>query len=186
MLDVGCGNGLLQPFLTACGAPPAAYLGIDLSSRMVQVAEATHGESGATFEAVSFDAVAAEAGEPPAGRRFDAIVFNGSLQFFADQTAALAKAAGLLAPGPSSRIVLSHLSGAAFVRKEAEENPNTVRSVMPELTQLEASAAGLGLQVVIPSFYGTEVESISEGLEDFYLVMLRWDAAHGGSDGMEA
>ena len=52
----------------------------------------------------------------------------------------------MLAPGPSARIVLSHLNGAAFVRKEKEDNPTTVRSTMPDLATLEAVAGRLGLQ----------------------------------------
>ena len=39
------------------------------------------------------------------------------------------------------------------------------------------------LQVVLPSFFGSEVSEIEKGLDDFYLVVLRWDAAHGGHEG---
>lgn len=78
---------------------------------------------------------------------------------------------------------MSHLNGAAFVRKEAEDNPTTVLSTMPSLASLEALASSVGLQVVLPSFFGSDVEEIEKGLDDFYLVVLRWDAAHGGHDG---
>jgi len=30
LLDVGCGNGILLPYVAACGAPPTDYRGIDL------------------------------------------------------------------------------------------------------------------------------------------------------------
>ena len=42
ILDVGCGTGLLLPFLTTLGAPPQRYRGIDLSPRMVEVAQRVH------------------------------------------------------------------------------------------------------------------------------------------------
>merc|ERR1712050_251134 len=143
-----------------------------LSSRMVEVATKAHADSGACFDAVSFATVCDEAGDEAV--RYDALVFNGALQFFVDPAETLGKAATMLAEGPYSRIVLSHLNGAAFVRKEAEDNPTTVRSTMPSLSRLESIAAGLGLQVVLPSFFGTEVEEIEAGLEDFFLVVLRW------------
>ena len=184
-LDVGCGNGLLLPFLAACGAPPDKYRGIDLSGRMIQVAQgalerkvaADSTYAGASFDELSFKDLVAEG-----GTRYDAIYFNAALQFLKlDDT--LAAAAKLLAPGPASRLVLSHLNGAAFVRKEREESASTVISTMPSLAELEAAAEPLGLQVAIPSFFGTEPEEIEAAMEDFYLVILRWDAAHGGIDG---
>jgi len=195
VLDVGCGNGLLLPFLGASGMPGSAYRGVDLSSRMIEVAKRVHAGAGARFDAVSFATVCGEAaeaakeaaaGEAVCGealKGYDAIVFNGALQFFVDPAETLASAAALLEPGEYSRIVLAHLNGASFVRKEAEDNPTTVRSTMPSLSALEVTATSLGLQVVLPSFYGSEVAEIEKGLDDFYLVVLRWDAEHGGVDG---
>ncbi|KAL1500637.1 hypothetical protein AB1Y20_013286 [Prymnesium parvum] len=167
VLDVGCGNGLLLPFLVASGMGAAEYRGVDLSSRMIDAATKAHGRLGARFEAVSFSK-ACEGEE-----RYDAVVFNGALQFFADVEGTLAQAASVLATDATARIVISHLNGAEFVRKEAKDNPTTVRSTMPSLETLEVVASGLGLQVVIPSFFGSEVQEIEKGLEDFYLVVLR-------------
>ena len=98
VLDVGCGTGLLLPFLAAAGAPPSRYHGVDLSGRMIERATADLAArptlSGAKFEAVGLDAVAdAAEGQRP----YDVIVFNAALQFFADQRAALRTASQLLA-----------------------------------------------------------------------------------------
>jgi len=187
-LDVGCGNGLLLPFLAACGAPPTKYRGIDLSGRMIKVAKAAlerkvatePSYAGASFDEISFKEVVAEAEQ--GGARYDVIYFNAALQFLKLDDA-LAGAAKLLAPGPASRMVLSHLSGAAFVRKEREESATTVISTMPSLAELKAAAQRLGLQVAIPSFFGSETGEIEAAMDDFYLVILRWDVAHGGVDG---
>ena len=187
-LDVGCGNGLLLPFLAACGAPPEKYRGIDLSGRMIQVAQAALERkvaaeptyAGASFDELSFKELVTEAEQ--GGARYDAIYFNAALQFLKLEET-LAAAAKLLAPGLASRLVLSHLNGAAFVRKEREESATTVISTMPSLAELEAAAEPLGLQVAIPSFLGSEPAEIEAAMEDFYLVILRWDAAHGGVDG---
>uniref|UniRef100_A0A7S0Q0Z8 Methyltransferase domain-containing protein n=1 Tax=Coccolithus braarudii TaxID=221442 RepID=A0A7S0Q0Z8_9EUKA len=177
VLDVGCGNGLLLPFVSACGASASDYYGIDLSARMIEVASSSHSESGASFEDVSFDDFALRAASD-SDARYDAIVFNGALQFFSDPAATIVRAAELLSNSSESRIVLSHLSGAAFVRVEAKENPNTVRSMMPTLAELQQIADSAGLQVVIPSFFGAEVAEIETGLENFFLVVLR----KGGDD----
>lgn len=179
-LDVGCGTGLLLPYVGASGASVDKYRGIDLSGRMIEVAKATHAEekyAGSTFDDVSFKEAVAGGGS------YDSIFFNGALQFFAEPTATLADAAKLLAPGPTSRLVVSHLNGAAFVRKEREENPTTVLSTMPSLAELEQAAATLGLQVALPSFLGTETAEIERNLDDFYIAILRWDSEHGGIDG---
>lgn len=181
VLDVGCGSGLLLPFLAACGLPPDAYRGIDLSGRMIECARAAHGApmyAGAVFEDVAFD----DAGEAADGP-YDSIVFNGSLQFFRSARQTLAAAAALLAPGPSSVVVVAHLNGGAFVRKEQAETPATVLSLMPSLAELQAAAAELGMVAVLPSFLGDDAEAIGAALEDeFYLAVLRWDAEHGGAE----
>lgn len=183
-LDVGCGNGLLLPFAIAVGCPPAAYRGIDLSSRMIDMARSAHADpkwSGASFEDTSFGVVADEA---DAAGSYDAIVLNGSLQFFANLRAVLARASRLLAKTADSRIVIAHISGAEFVRREKKENPMTVLSEMPSLAVLGEVAAELGMLVVTPSFMGQGADEIGRFLdEQFYLVVLRWNAENGGADG---
>jgi len=166
LLDVGCGSGVLLPYAAACGAPPADYRGIDLSNRMIELAREAAGSSGARFDDVGFDAAVAE------GQTYESVVFHNSLQYFANQAAALTSAAALL-EGESSRIVISHLAGAKAVRQERVDNPTTVLSEMPSLAELQGLVAGLGLQVVLPSFFGSDSEQIQAGLDGFYLVILR-------------
>ena len=112
-LDVGCGNGLLLPFLAASGAPPAKYRGIDLSGRMVEVAKKALAKKvalepsfeGAAFDELSLKEVAAEETRS-AGGRYDAIFFNAALQFFrpseARATSAAASAAGAAPARPAT------------------------------------------------------------------------------------
>lgn len=59
VLDVGCGTGLLLPFLEAAAGPSGLhYRGIDLSARMVEAARQAHGGR-------SPSAVFAQEGFPP-------------------------------------------------------------------------------------------------------------------------
>lgn len=167
ILDVGCGNGLLVPFL----GEEVSYRGIDVSARMIDAAEAAYGRSGARFECVNFDA-AADGSE---AEQYDAILFNGSLQFFADAETTLARAAAILRPGAQSRLVIAHIGGAEFVRREMIENPSTVQTRMPSLDRMQQLATELGLEVapwdgVSWETLGAEADRL---LDDFYLVALR-------------
>lgn len=176
VLDVGCGNGLLYPFLSESRLPSSNYRGIDLSSRMIALAEHAHGGMGAVFEDSSF------AAECERGNKYDSIIFNGVLQFFDDQPATLKAAAALLSDAEDARIVVSHLSGASFVRRELDDNPTTVLNTMPSLQMMEDIAASLGMQVVIPSFLGSDVEAINKNLETFFLAVFRRRSADDEDD----
>lgn len=167
VLDVGCGNGVLYPFLTTSGMAAAAYRGIDVSSRMIDLAQRAHGDSGATFEDGSF------ADEVASGARYDTIIFNGVLEFFDDQEATLKAAAAMLSDKEDARIIVSNIGGARGVRADLGNNPSTVLNTMPLLALMQQTAATMGMQVVLPSFFGEELEAIEKALEDFYLVILR-------------
>ena len=79
----------------------------------------------------------------------------------------------MLSDSDDARMVVSHVSGASFVRKELGDNPTTVRNTMPFLEMMQDIAAKAGLQVVLPSFLGTEVDEIEKNLERFYLIVFR-------------
>ena len=95
-------------------------------------------------------------------------------EFFPNAAQTIGSAARLLSRKPSSRLVLSHLNGASFVRQERTDNPQTVLSTMPSLSDLASIAEPLGFEVVLPAFFGEDPEDIQRGLDDFYLVVLRW------------
>ena len=98
---------------------------------------------------------------------YDAVLFNGSLQFFPDVSAALRRAALCLRPG--GRIVLAHANGAAFVAEERRGSPTTVVSAMPLLDELEWIAREVGAQVIPPEQLGWRDPT---GLDGFYLAAL--------------
>ena len=187
VLDVGCGTGLLLPFLRAAGAPPRRYCGIDVSSRMIDRAKADHAAqdfADARFEAVSLETFAEQAAADK-GQTYDVIVFNAALQFFADIKGALQLAETMLSQGSSCRIVVAHLQGSAFVRQERQENPTVVLNVMPKVAELEAIARELGLRVLVPSFLGDTPDGINEAMEDFYLAVLIREKGDGTSSADE-
>lgn len=98
ILDVGCGEGVLQKLLFRY----RDYLGIDLSS--VALSKASTREN----ETTRFQAADAETFVPP--RRFDVIVFNECLYYFAMPIETLTRYAGYLSP--TGFIIVSMYAGA--------------------------------------------------------------------------
>jgi SAM-dependent methyltransferase len=163
ILDVGCGDGAIFPFLIKAGASKAGYLGLDISSKMVEAARSAHPDG--RFEHGGFlDSLLTSSSAPPG---YDTVLFNGALQFFSDTPAALRRATGCLRPG--GRILLAHANGAGFVAAERRGSPATVVADMPTLPELEGLARDLGATVVPPDQLGWKDPA---GLDAFYLAGL--------------
>lgn len=165
VLDVGCGDGAIIDYLNDSGE--CSYQGIDVSSEMIELGRKRHPKQdfivGSFPEDVSDD------------EKFDTIIFNGSLQFFKDTRQALIDASEKLKPVPGSRIVMSHVNGAKFVREECQTSMGVAVRKMPNKVSLEDYAYNLNMKVV----YKTELLASSEYDEDldgdddkFYLVAL--------------
>lgn len=160
LLDVGCGDGALVPYLD----DSCAYSGLDLSKEMVDLGKRRH--PGKNFWMGGFPQ------DVPAGASYDAVLFNGSLQFFRDTRQAIEDAAGLLNPG--GRIVLSHVNGGKFVQDECRQNPLVAVRGMPNNLNLATMAELAGLVILDKSSsLGTELDPKLDGNnDDFYLVVL--------------
>ena len=74
ILDVGCGEGILLECLQQMNVAVSAYVGVDLSSEAIRRAQSKHPD-------VCFQTADAERYIP--GSRFDVIVLNESLFYFA-------------------------------------------------------------------------------------------------------
>jgi len=122
MLDVGCGDGAVVPYLPhSC-----SYIGIDLSREMIQLAERRHPAHKFAVGNFPEDVTSLE-------REFYAVLFNGSLQFFRQTRQVLAEASKLA----KHRIVLSHVEGSHFVKQECRNNPTVAVRPMPSVDELE-------------------------------------------------
>lgn len=86
VLDVGCGDGILQQRLRYSG-----YVGVDMNAAAISRAQA-RGASGATF------VVADAAQGVQADGQFDVIVFNESLYYIRDPAAVFARCRQSLSP----------------------------------------------------------------------------------------
>lgn len=104
ILEIGCGEGLLKERL--CPSRFARYVGIDISSEAIQRAAARLDEKTAF---ICEDATVFETQE-----QFDVIVFNESLEYFADPLALVQRYAGYLAQG--GEMIVSMYVGLDTVR----------------------------------------------------------------------
>lgn len=89
VLDVGCGSGLLAPWLLDAGV--SRYLGVDLSEVAIEQARRTHPDR-AEF-------AVADASTFVSAQKFDAIVFNELLYYLEKPEADVLRFSRVLAPG---------------------------------------------------------------------------------------
>lgn len=168
VLDVGCGDGAIIDSLNESGI--CSYQGIDISPEMIHLGRKRHPMQEFTVGSFPDDV--------PENERFDTILFNGSLQFFKDTRQALVDACEKLKPDPGSRIVLSHVNGAKFVREECQTSMGVAVRKMPNKVSLEDYAYyNLNMKVI----YKTELldtsnsdydEDLDGDDDEFYLVVL--------------
>jgi 2-polyprenyl-3-methyl-5-hydroxy-6-metoxy-1,4-benzoquinol methylase len=135
-LDVGCGFGVLVPFLRQSGVTSKQIVGLDLSTEMIRNAKEQH--PSVQFEACDFLSYNDEEG-------FDGIVFCAALHDMPDRMAVLKKAALLLRPG--GKLVLAHPQGTAHVLRQIRSNPILVKRGLPSADELQSLDLGLRLVV---------------------------------------
>jgi len=131
VLDVGCGHGAIIKSLTNEGLEePDMYVGIDLSSEMIDNAVKRYGSArngktgkGRTFIAEDFYSYDFES-------VFDSVIFCSSIHDLPDMTGAISKAASLLRPNGGKLIVI-HAQGANHVLGQNQANPVMVKRGLP-------------------------------------------------------
>jgi len=114
VLDIGCGTGVLIPFLhDKC----KSVLAIDEAEKMIEVAAKKHGFQNVEFQAVSFESITGQ---------FDKIIMYSMFPHFADQAAAIKHAAGLLKRG--GKLTVAHSQS----RKEINDLHEGMDATLPD------------------------------------------------------
>ena len=134
-LDVGCGFGVMLPYLRKAGVSLKQIHGIDLSPEMIRNAESLN--PGASWEAGDFFQYQPDF-------KFDSILFCSSLHDLPDPMEALQKAGALLNPG--GKIVIIHPQGASHVQNQVRSNPVLVQRGLPSSSEL-SDLDGLELEI---------------------------------------
>jgi demethylmenaquinone methyltransferase/2-methoxy-6-polyprenyl-1,4-benzoquinol methylase len=138
VLDVGCGTGVLEPYLAPALGSEGRILAIDLSRKMLAQAREKRGFPTVEYRAVSFWALVPEAA-------FDLVVVYSAFPHFMDRKAFFDKAASVLAPG--GRLAIAHIESRASINAM-----HCARSVpaldLPPVGELAALALAAALEPI--------------------------------------
>jgi 2-polyprenyl-3-methyl-5-hydroxy-6-metoxy-1,4-benzoquinol methylase len=165
VLDVGCGFGVLVPYLKKAGVSESQIVGIDLSPEMIRNAQSFH--PACTFEAADFFRYSnnANTNNSNSPALLDAVMFCSALHDLPDMSQALAKAHELLNVGGT--LVILHAQGASHVQNQVRSNPVLVRRGLPTTEELKAVPGMRLLQEPAPA------RSIQEEKEGYLAVLQK-------------
>jgi len=136
VLDVGCGYGVMVPFLKKAGFKANQIHGVDLSSEMIGHARSFYPDvaSKGSFEAADFFAST----DDDQKNKYRSVIFCSALHDLPDPKRALLKARDdLLDSKQGSRLVIVHAQGAAHVLNQNKKNPLLVPYGLPTSTELK-------------------------------------------------
>jgi len=137
VLDVGCGYGVMVPFLKKAGFKAQQIHGVDLSSEMIEHAKNFYPDVArkGKFEAMDFFAETNDDDK----NKYRAVVFCSALHDMPDLRAALLKTKYELldTEKPGSRLVIVHAQGASHVLNQNKQNPLLVPRELPTKSELE-------------------------------------------------
>lgn len=159
VLDVGCGTGVLSPWLSEAAGPGGRILAIDLSPRMIEVARGKAGYRNVEYRVADFLGLEARdaggsggsgsAGEPGgaglASGGFDLIVVYSAFPHFMDRAAFFRKARELLAPG--GRLAIAHIESREAIN-DFHDRSGPPSNPLPPVEELAAEALGQGFEAL--------------------------------------
>jgi 2-polyprenyl-3-methyl-5-hydroxy-6-metoxy-1,4-benzoquinol methylase len=136
VLDVGCGTGVLAPWLAAAVGPEGRILAIDLSPRMIAVAKAKRSFANVEYRIGDFCGLRETSG-------FDALVVYSAFPHFDDHGAFFRQAASLLVDG--GRLVIAHIEPREVINS-FHENQGPASTVLAPVEELAAEARPYGFR----------------------------------------
>jgi len=164
VLDVGCGTGVLSPWLSEAVGPDGRVLAVDLSPRMIEVASGKASFANVEYHVADFlDLEAGDvggsgsAGEPdvggpgcsptggPARGGFDLIVVYSAFPHFMDRASFFRKARALLVPG--GRLAIAHIESRGTIN-DFHDRSGPPSNPLPPVEELAAEADKHGFKAL--------------------------------------
>jgi ubiquinone/menaquinone biosynthesis C-methylase UbiE len=140
VLDVGCGTGILSPWLSQAVGPSGKVVAVDLSPRMIALAREKRRLPNVEYRVVDFLDLA------PADGRFDLVMVYSAFPHFFDRTAFFAKAVSLLEPG--GLLAIAHIESRATINA-FHDRAGLLSLDLSPVEELAAQAGDLGFRTVL-------------------------------------
>jgi demethylmenaquinone methyltransferase/2-methoxy-6-polyprenyl-1,4-benzoquinol methylase len=149
VLDVGCGTGVLVPFILERIGTAGILYEMDFAERMLEVNRRLHGTEGVRF-------ILADAENTPLeGASCDAVICFSCFPHFHDKEKAVAALSRVLKPG--GILVVSHFDSAEGINRHHASCHAVMHDRLPDETSMRSllAKAGLGIDRFLdePGFY---------------------------------
>lgn len=139
VLDVGCGTGVMLPYLLERVGPAGRVYAIDLAPRMLAVAAGKYPAPNLSF--IEGDAAGYDFGS----LCFDTIVCHNVLPHFCEPLAGLAHLSGCLRPG--GLIAVCHSDGREEVNARHRQVAAVAEDILPPAAALAAAMRAMSLTI---------------------------------------
>ncbi|MDO5118212.1 MAG: class I SAM-dependent methyltransferase [Eggerthellaceae bacterium] len=148
VLDVGCGTGVMEPALCACGAK--SIVALDLSEKMIEIASSKYPSMPVTFEQACVIEYATRDGIDP----FDVVVIYNAYPHILDKEALVSAVSRLLAP--RGRFLVAHGASKEMINAHHADVPENVTSGLKSAEEESAiwrDSFEIDVLVDTPHFY---------------------------------
>jgi len=157
VLDVGCGTGVMEPALFACGAK--SIVALDLSEKMIEIAASKYPSMPVSFEQACVIEYATRDGIEP----FDLVVIYNAYPHILDKQALVTAVYRLLAP--HGRFLVAHGASKGTINAHHQAVPESVTTGLnsaEEESALWCDSYDIDVLIDTPYFYcfgGTKREA---------------------------
>ncbi len=139
VLDVGCGSGILVPFILERITSTGLLYELDFAEKMLEVNRSLHGEGNIRF-------ILADAENAPlAENSCDVVICFSCLPHFHDKEKALAALCRILRPGGT--LVVSHFDSSEGINKHHGSCEAVMHDHLPDETSMRGLLADAGLAI---------------------------------------
>lgn len=149
VLDVGCGTGILVPFILDRITPEGVLFELDFAEKMIEVNRRLHSQDNIRF-------IVADAEDAPLGDSLcDVIICFSSFPHFHDKVKAIRRLSQILKP--RGIFVVSHFDSSDSVKKRHESCPAIMHDSLPGEAEMRKMIENAGLKIEMftdePGFY---------------------------------
>jgi demethylmenaquinone methyltransferase/2-methoxy-6-polyprenyl-1,4-benzoquinol methylase len=139
VMDVGCGSGVLVPYILDAIGSGGLLLEVDYAEEMIEVNRKLHADSRVRFCACSIDRLDPEPGV------YDKVICFSCFPHFEDKTAALQVMYKALKPG--GRLVVAHFDSSRDLNDHHRKHESVRHDMLPAESEMRGLLAHAGMDI---------------------------------------